>query len=91
MNNSIKSLQKRAYDNSLRHGFHGKGNEKGFGDVIALIHSELSEAYEEYRHHHDFAETYYENGDKPCGIPSYYSYLLLYKTFILGYFLYHPL
>ncbi len=70
MNNSIKSLQKRAYDNSLRHGFHGKGNEKGFGDVIALIHSELSEAYEEYRHHHDFAETYYENGDKPCGIPS---------------------
>ena len=70
MDNSIKSLQKRAYDNSLKHGFHGEGNEKGFGDIISLMHSELTEAYEEYRHHHDFTETYYEDGDKPCGIPS---------------------
>ena len=70
MENTIKQLQKRAYENSLKHGFHGDGNEKEFGDVISLIHSELSEAYEEYRHHHDYNETYYEDGKKPCGIPS---------------------
>ena len=45
---SINDLCKRAYDNSVKHGFYE--NEKGFGDVIALMHSELTEAYEEYRH-----------------------------------------
>lgn len=70
MDNSIKNLQKRAYENSLNHGFHGEGNEKEFGDIISLIHSEVSEAYEEYRNHHGFNETYYEDDGKPNGIPS---------------------
>ncbi len=70
MDNSIKNLQKRAYENSLKHGFHGKDNEKEFGDIISLMHSELSEAYEEYRNHHEFNETYYEEDGKPNGIPS---------------------
>ncbi len=70
MNNTIKELQKRAYENSLKHGFHGEGNEKEFGDIIALMHSELSEAYEEYRHHHELNETYYEEDGKPNGVPS---------------------
>ena len=70
MSNSIKNLQERAYDNSLKHGFHGDNNEKEFGDIIALMHTELTEAYEEYRNHKGFNETYYEEGQKPCGIPS---------------------
>ena len=70
MENTIKALQKRAYENSLKHGFHGEGNEKEFGDVISLMHSELSEAYEEYRHHHGLNETYYEEDGKPDGVPS---------------------
>lgn len=68
--NTIKSLQKRAYLNSLNHGFHEAGNEKTFGDVIVLMHSELTEAYEEYRHHHPLNETYYEEDGKPDGVPS---------------------
>ena len=70
MDNTINNLQKRAYENSLKHGFHGEGNEKEFGDIIALMHSELSEAYEEYRHHHGLNETYYEADGKPDGVPS---------------------
>ena len=70
MENNIKDLQKRAYENSLKHGFHDEGTEKEFGDIIALMHSELTEAYEEYRNHRGFNETYYEEGKKPCGIPS---------------------
>ena len=70
MDNTIKNLQKRAYENSLNHGFHGDGNEKQFGDIISLMHSELSEAYEEYRHHHEVNETYYEENGKPNGVPS---------------------
>lgn len=68
--NSIKELQKRAYENALKHGFHGEGNEKSFGDAISLMHTELSEAYEEYRHGHALNETYYEQDGKPDGVPS---------------------
>lgn len=68
--NTIKELQKRAYENSLKHGFHGPGKEKAFGDVIALMHSELTEAYEQYRHHHELNETYYEEDGKPNGVSS---------------------
>lgn len=68
MENSLNNLSKRAYENSKKHGFWEK--EKNFGDVISLMHSELSEAYEEYRHNKGLNETYYEEDGKPCGIPS---------------------
>ena len=70
MDNTISNLQKKAYETSLKHGFHGEKNEKGFGDIIALIHSEASEAYEEYRHYHRLNEIYYEEDGKPNGVPS---------------------
>lgn len=38
----INDLVKRAYENSKKHGFWNE--EKNFGEVIALMHSELSEA-----------------------------------------------
>ena len=41
---------------------------RSFGDKIALIHSELSEALEEFRTGHDINEVYYK-GTKPEGIP----------------------
>lgn len=48
-----------------------------FGEVIALMHTELSEAFEEYRHGKAFGETYYENGDKPCGVPSEFADVII--------------
>ena len=64
----INDLVKRADLNSRNHGFWEE--EKNFGEVIALMHSELTEAFEEYRNGKSFNEIYYENGNKPCGIPS---------------------
>ena len=64
----INDLVKRAHDISVKHGFWEK--DRDFGEVIALMHCELSEAFEEYRNGKEINETYYEEGKKPCGIPS---------------------
>ena len=67
-NNMINDLVKRAHENSVKHGFWE--TEKNFGEVIALMHCELSEAFEEYRKGKGINESYYEDGKKLCGIPS---------------------
>jgi NTP pyrophosphatase (non-canonical NTP hydrolase) len=43
-------------------------SDRAFGDDIALMHTELSEAYEEYRNGHGMREIYYKE-DKPEGVP----------------------
>ena len=46
----------------------GWEDDRTFGDHIALMHSELSEALEEFRNGRGLAEVYYKN-DKPEGVP----------------------
>ena len=68
MKKTINELVEIAHNNSVNHGFWEK--KRNFGELIALMHTELSEAFEEYRHGRGLNEIYYENGTKPCGIPS---------------------
>lgn len=68
----IRELMILCYERANASGWHDK--EITFSDAIALMHSELSEAYEEYRKNRGLNETYnqLEFTDeplKPEGIP----------------------
>lgn len=66
---TIKELQHEVHKNAVEHGWYDD-KERNFGELIALCHSELSEAFEEYRKGKNYTETYYSEGNKPEGIPS---------------------
>lgn len=65
----LNDLQERIYANAVEHGFWDA--RKSFGETIALIHTEISEAFEEYRNGHAPDEVYFnpEHPEKPEGIP----------------------
>jgi NTP pyrophosphatase (non-canonical NTP hydrolase) len=72
---SLNDLADRCYAASIANGWYDDMNHRTFGDEIALMHTELSEAFEEYRDGQALAVTYYDPDDdrtppKPLGIPS---------------------
>ncbi|HBR08016.1 MAG TPA: hypothetical protein DD735_03840 [Clostridiales bacterium] len=68
----IRKFQEEVHKNAKAHGWWEE--ERSFGDLIALCHSELSEALEEYRNGHAPTLTYYtqqpDGTKKMEGIPS---------------------
>ena len=66
---NINDCVQEAYTNAKQKGWHDK--ERSIGDLICLMHSELSEALEEHRNGRTPQEIYYnpEKPNKPEGIP----------------------
>lgn len=63
----INDLVKSAHQNAINKGWYEE--PRAFGEDIALMHSELSEALEDHRNGRGIREIYYD-GEKPCGIPT---------------------
>lgn len=63
MFNQFNELAKQIHENAVEHGWWEK--ERKLRQLAALFHSELSEAYEEYRSDNDYE---YEVDGKPEGI-----------------------
>lgn len=67
---TLNEMRDAAHANACKLGWHD--NPKPVAEDICLMHSELSEALEEYRNGKKPAETYFDdrNPNKPEGIPS---------------------
>lgn len=71
-NSSFSEMARKVHALAIEKGwwdieFHHVG--RTFGDLCSLLHTEVSEAYEDYRNGYGLTEIYYEADGKPCGIP----------------------
>lgn len=67
--NTLKELVDTSYSIALDHGWWDE--TRSFSTIVDLMHSELSEAIEDYRNGHSLTEIWLEKeGTKPCGIPT---------------------
>src|SRR5688572_16550700 len=64
---NLKDFMEECHKTAVEKGW--VSNESNVGEKICLMHSELSEALEEYRKGVPLKEVYYSGDEKPEGVP----------------------
>jgi NTP pyrophosphatase (non-canonical NTP hydrolase) len=64
---TISQLITDSYTTAREKGWHD--SPRTFGDRLSLIHSEVSEALEDYRNGYLPNQVFYTQSGKPCGVP----------------------
>jgi len=77
----LNALAKEVHDLAVEKGWYhtdaGDRISRGLPEVICLMHSELSEALEEFRNRHAATEVYFREDGKPEGIPIEFADLII--------------
>lgn len=67
---SIPEWMRQSHETAVSKGWWPEGVDRSLGEQLALWHSEISEALEEWRDGHDLTEIRYEKDTgKPVGFP----------------------
>lgn len=66
---TIKELMVESHSTAIDHGWWPK--DRDMGEILANVHAEVSEAWEEYRRSNDVRDLrrIMFDGSKPCGFP----------------------
>lgn len=84
---SLNELAQECHETSKSKGFWDNPSE--FGTNMALVTSEVSEAFEEYRSGREPHEVYYEvspHDMKPCGIPTEFADIIIRTLDLCAYY-----
>lgn len=81
---NIKQLIKEVHDNAVAHGWWD--GERPFAELLCLVHSEVSEALEEFRNNKGITESYTSEKGKPEGIPSELADIVIRVMDICGFY-----
>lgn len=73
---NISDYIEESHRTATEHGWWDEEPQRTFGDQVALMHSELSEALEEYRDGHEPQELYFKEA-KPEGVPAEFADVLI--------------
>ena len=81
---SINEMVSDVHQNAIKHGWWEE--VRSFGELIALCHSELSEALEDLRNGKEITAVWQDEKGKPCGIPTELADVVIRVMDICGYY-----